>query len=223
MPSFNCAAVSLAAGSTSTRTTAVLMPASLSAGRKGHHDAPTSACARVDTTSGERTPTSARARSHELCDHTGRCAGRRRLARDHAAAAAVDAWRRGLRRVCRGRRISSARRARPTARRGRAQRTAGPRRRSVPARRQAAHGARRRTCRRTRPSCWPTARRASPRRSRTSGCSATGRTWCSTECGWPRASSAPQRAVRLRVRSACGPSLGRRVGGCRPRRSRSAS
>ena len=40
-------------------------------------------------------------------------------------------------------------------------------------------------------SCSPTARRASPPRSRTGGCSATGRTSCSTACGWPRASSAP--------------------------------
>ncbi len=57
------------------------------------------------------------------------------------------------------------------------------------------------------PSSSPMAKRANRRRSRTSGCCATDRTWSSTECVWPQASSAPNaptctcRTRRLRAPS----------------------
>ena len=79
---------------------------------------------------------------------------------------------------------------RGAARRGRAVGPARPRRRGVPDRGQAAHGARRASARAATPWWSPTAKRASPPRSRTGGCCATGRIWCSTDCGWPPGSSA---------------------------------
>ena len=149
MPSLNCAGASRAAGSTSTRTTAVLMPASLSAGRKRPMTTPTT----TELTTVDRrecgpasTPRLLRFATPVASRTTPSIATSRRLSRP------LDD-------------------ARPTARRGRPQRTARPRRRSVPARRQAAHRARRRPSGRRQPSCWPTARRANPRRSRTGGCS----------------------------------------------------
>ena len=166
MPSFNCAAVSCAVGSTSTRTTAVLMPASLSAGQEGPN-MNTSAITPADR------------------------AGGRRLAGDRAATAAVDSRRRGLRRVRRRRRLPAARRARrdcstrstavgcwaAVARRSRSPSSsarcatpAGPVRHTV----VLANG-----------------EEGEPASSRTGGCCATVRTWCSTGCGWPPASSAP--------------------------------
>ena len=60
---------------------------------------------------------------------------------------------------------------------------------------EAAHRPRQRPPRQAARWWSPTAKRANPRRSRTAGCCATGRTWCSTGCGWRRRSSA--RAARM--------------------------
>ena len=157
MPSRQLRGRELAGRSTPTRTTAVLMPASLT-GRPGREPSMTSTATELTVAAW---PDSRR----DCC--------------------AVATRHRGLRRLRAGRRLPAARRCRRAARAGRPVRAARPRRRGVPAGGEAAHGARRRSPRLARRSSSPTAKRASRRRSRTGGCCATGRIWCSTGCGWP--------------------------------------
>ena len=116
MPSRNCAGVSAPAGSTSTRTTAVLMPASLSAGRK----------AAMDTTASHRSHRRrlARLSSRACCAH-GRARGLRRRTATRGGYQPLDDADALLGEVER-------------------QRTARPRRRGLPAGGQAAHGSRQR-------------------------------------------------------------------------------
>ena len=182
----SCAGVSSPAGSTWTRTTAVLMPASLSAGRQDCHE------------------------HHRTTD-----LDRRRVARLRAAAAAPAQ--------------AAARTTPTTATPAATSRSTTPTRCSSEVDQSGLLGrggaafplaVKLRTVRdngRARPatpSSSPTAKRANRLRSRTGGCCATARTWCSTGCGWPRdrrrraarTSTCPTRSRRTAVRSRARPS-----------------
>ena len=108
---------------------------------------------------------------------------------------------------------------RQAARRSRVQRTARSRRRGLPARGEGADGPRSGVPPAA-PSSSPMAKRENPLRSRTAGCCATARIWCSTGCGWPPRSwppTGPRSTSPIRNRRAAStprsPSSGRSLGG----------